>query len=59
MSWLHSLQGPKNARSYCSAGTFDLSAAFSPKRGAVFDPAEIMEAVLCDVGATAFNPGMW
>jgi hypothetical protein len=36
-----------------------MSAALSPKSGAVFDPAEIMEPVLCDVGATAFNPGMW
>jgi hypothetical protein len=36
-----------------------MSVALSPERGAVFDPTEIMETVLCDFGATAFNPGMW
>jgi len=59
MSRSRSLQRPKNAKSRRSAGTFDMSSALSPKSGAVFDPAEIMEPVLCDVGATAFNPGMW
>jgi hypothetical protein len=59
MPRLRSLQYPNNARSHCSAGVFDVSAALPPKRGAVFDPAEFMEPVLCDVGATAFNPGMW
>jgi len=59
MSWLRSLHRPMNARSRCSAGTFDVPAALSSKRGAVFDPAEFIEPALCDVGATAFNPGMW
>jgi hypothetical protein len=34
-------------------------AVLSSKRDDLFEPVEIMETVLCDVGATAFNPGMW
>jgi hypothetical protein len=58
MSRLRSFERLRNARSRCSAGTFDRSAALSPEHGSVFDPAEIMEPVRCDVGATAFYLGM-